>query len=81
MPRRDKTGPVGAGPLTGCGMGPCLDTSVRCGAGFGPGCGRGLACRQGLGRGIRMEGTPAGHGMRRARMMRERAEARANYGK
>lgn len=39
MPNKDKTGPVGAGPLTGKGLGPC--GSGR-GFGFGRGCGRGL---------------------------------------
>jgi len=35
MPGQDKTGPLGQGPLTGRGLGPC---------------GRGLAFRKGLGR-------------------------------
>lgn len=34
MPRRDKTGPLGMGPRTGWGMGPCE-------AGYGPGLGWG----------------------------------------
>ena len=34
MPRQDKTGPIGMGPETGRGMGPC-------GKGFGLGAGRG----------------------------------------
>ncbi len=34
MPRQDKTGPIGMGPGTGRGMGPCE-------AGYGPGLGRG----------------------------------------
>jgi len=37
MPNRDKTGPLGMGPLTGRGFGPC-------GSGFKRGPGRGL-CR------------------------------------
>lgn len=37
MPRQDKTGPLGQGPLTGRGLGPC---------------GRGLARRLGVGRGF-----------------------------
>jgi len=34
MPRQDRTGPMGFGPRTGRGLGPC-------GFGFGPGCGCG----------------------------------------
>jgi hypothetical protein len=34
MPRQDKTGPMGMGPRSGRGMGPC-------GAGYGPGLGLG----------------------------------------
>jgi Family of unknown function (DUF5320) len=37
MPRQDKTGPLGQGPLTGRGLGPC---------------GRGLGMRRGFGRGM-----------------------------
>ncbi len=37
MPGFDKTGPMGSGPLTGRGLGPC---------------GRGLAFRRGFGKGI-----------------------------
>lgn len=37
MPGNDKTGPLGRGPLTGRGLGPC---------------GRGLAMRRGFGRGL-----------------------------
>jgi len=43
MPNRDKTGPLGQGPLTGRGFGPCGG-----GRGFGFGCGRGFG--RGLGR-------------------------------
>lgn len=42
MPNRDKTGPSGAGPLTGRGFGPC-GQGLRfgiCGRGFGRGLGR-----------------------------------------
>lgn len=35
MPRFDRTGPMGYGPRTGCGMGPC-----GCGFGWGAGWGR-----------------------------------------
>lgn len=79
MPRRDGTGPVGNGPMTGWGMGPCEDRAVRYGAGFGPGPGRGLACRRGFGRGLGMGNAPTGG--RRAQVMRERAAARTNFGK
>ena len=43
MPNKDKTGPTGAGPLTGRGFGPC-----------GPGTGRkfGFGCGRGFGRGL-----------------------------
>ncbi len=41
MPNRDKTGPMGQGPLTGRGFGPC-----------GKGLGRGFGCGRGFGRGL-----------------------------
>ena len=44
MPGMDGTGPLGQGPLTGRGLGPC-------GAGFRRGFGRGMG--RGLGRGFR----------------------------
>ena len=50
MPGRDKTGPFGAGEMTGRGLGPCAgagDFAKR--TGFGPG----MACRRGFGRGFR----------------------------
>jgi hypothetical protein len=43
MPNRDKTGPAGAGPSTGRGLGPCGQGARRgfgCGRGFGRGLGR-----------------------------------------
>ncbi|MFA5532450.1 MAG: DUF5320 domain-containing protein [Candidatus Shapirobacteria bacterium] len=43
MPNRDKTGPAGAGPLTGRGLGPCGQGNRQgfgCGRGFGRGLGR-----------------------------------------
>ena len=47
MPNRDKTGPAGAGQLTGRGLGPCgMGTMQNFGRGFG--CGRGFG--RGLGR-------------------------------
>jgi len=49
MPNRDKTGPSGAGPLTGRGFGPCgSPNKFACGCGCGCGCGRGFG--RGLGR-------------------------------
>jgi len=39
MPRQDKTGPTGSGPMTGRGMGPCGGGAGR-GRGFGVGLGR-----------------------------------------
>jgi hypothetical protein len=43
MPRRDGTGPIGAGSMTGRGLGPCANpNAVRYGAGLGQGLGRGL---------------------------------------
>lgn len=50
MPMRDKTGPMGLGPRTGRGMGPCMygkpKTVPMCGMN-----GMGMARRRGLGRG------------------------------
>lgn len=43
MPVKDKTGPLGKGPLTGRGFGPC-------GSGAGPGLGRGVGRGFGVGR-------------------------------
>ncbi|MDD4564473.1 MAG: DUF5320 domain-containing protein [Eubacteriales bacterium] len=49
MPRRDGTGPMGAGSRTGRGLGLCADVNaVRYGIGFG----MGLACRRGFDRGF-----------------------------
>jgi len=39
MPRRDQTGPWGAGPLTGRGMGLCRNSLWRVAAGLGLGLG------------------------------------------
>ena len=57
MARRDGTGPMGLGPLTGRGLGVCAGSrAVRYGAGLGMGMGLGLglkmACRRGFGRGF-----------------------------
>ncbi|MCF8019330.1 MAG: DUF5320 domain-containing protein [Vallitaleaceae bacterium] len=54
MARRDGTGPMGLGPLTGRGLGVCAGSrAVRYGAGLGMGLGLGLkmACRCGFGHG------------------------------
>ena len=42
MPYYDETGPLGAGPMTGRGMGPCGFGWFGRGRGFGRGLGRGL---------------------------------------
>lgn len=53
MPRRDGTGPMGQGPLTGRGMGCCVGVErTNRGFEYGMGFGRGLG--RGLGRGNRM---------------------------
>ncbi len=52
MPRRDGTGPMGAGPATGRGFGPCTGYSgMGTGVGFGRGFDRGFG--MGIGRGLR----------------------------
>ena len=54
MPRRDKSGPMGAGPMTGWGAGDCADQDVPTSAnprwGFGGGFGR--RGGRGFGRGV-----------------------------
>lgn len=49
MPRGDQTGPAGAGPMTGRGMGFCAGYNTAgfqtAGGGFGRGCGRGFGFR------------------------------------
>jgi hypothetical protein len=53
MSRRDGTGPMGAGSMTGRGLGLCTGAdAVKYGAGIGMGLGRGHACRRGFGRGF-----------------------------
>jgi hypothetical protein len=42
MPRRNGTGPMGSGPMTGRGMGPCNNNQVNYARGFGRGRGRGF---------------------------------------
>jgi hypothetical protein len=52
MARRDGTGPMGAGTMTGRALGLCTGTNaVKNGAGLGRGLGSGFACRRGFGRG------------------------------
>ena len=58
MPRRDGTGPMGAGSMTGRGLGLCTGANaVKYGAGLGMGLGLGLACRRGFGRGFAVNQT------------------------
>lgn len=51
MPAQDGTGPLGKGPLTGRGLGPCQRAFARQGYGNGFRCGfgRSFGLRQGLG--------------------------------
>jgi hypothetical protein len=51
MPGMDGTGPLGQGPLTGRGLGPC-------GAGFRRGFGRGMGRGLGMGRRFALAGQP-----------------------
>ncbi len=47
MPRRDGTGPMGKGSMTGRGLGACTDNNeIRQQSGFG------FGCRRGFGRGF-----------------------------
>ena len=58
MPRRDGTGPMGAGSMTERGLGFCTGANaVKYGAGLGMGLGFGLACRRGFGRGSAINQT------------------------
>ncbi len=51
MPRRDGTGPMGMGSMTGRGLGACAGVNAPVyGGGFRRGCGRGFG--QGFGRGL-----------------------------
>lgn len=47
MPGFDRSGPAGAGPMTGGGRGICNTTDRANTAGFGAGFGPGLGCRRG----------------------------------
>ncbi|MFC1714095.1 DUF5320 domain-containing protein [Candidatus Poribacteria bacterium] len=60
MPRGDKTGPEGAGPMTGRGMGSCSGSGTP--GSVKQGTGRGAGRRSGSGRGRR-----SGRGMRAGR--------------
>ncbi|HHY68767.1 MAG TPA: DUF5320 domain-containing protein [Bacillota bacterium] len=71
MPRWDGTGPMGEGPMTGRGWGPCARPAGWYGAGYGPGWrggygrgyGRGPGWRGGYGRGYgRGHGWRGGYG-------------------
>ncbi len=58
MPRRDGTGPMGSGSMTGRGLGLCTGVNaVKYGAGLGMGLGLGFACRRGFGRGFAFNQT------------------------
>ena len=61
MPRGDRTGPNGKGPLTGRGMGPCVtnDSTSAVPRGTGLGAGRGLGLGRGAGAG---QGAGLGRG-------------------
>ena len=63
MPRKDGTGPMGVGPITGRGLGPCTGARpARYGVGFGTGLGRRLLRRRGFaggyGRGFAINQNP-----------------------
>ena len=52
MPRMDMTGPMGAGPMTGRGLGPCGGgQAFGCGRGRGAGMGRAMGNGQNVGQG------------------------------
>ncbi len=53
MPGRNKTGPLGQGPLTGRGAGFCGRNAGMPGQGNGPGCGLGFGRGRGFGMGSR----------------------------
>ena len=55
MPRRDGTGPMGKGAMTGRGLGLCTGVKTRrnvAGLGYGFGLGAGYGCRRSLARGF-----------------------------
>ncbi|MBI9094413.1 MAG: DUF5320 domain-containing protein [Sphaerochaeta sp.] len=55
MPYRDGSGPMGQGPMTGRGMGPCAGGARLMG---GRGMGRGFGGRRGMGYGMGMGFAP-----------------------
>ncbi len=59
MPRGDRTGSLGEGPMTGLKRGYCADnnTSFFGGFGFGRGAGRGMGRGAGFGRGLGWRGN------------------------
>ncbi|MGI6744831.1 MAG: hypothetical protein BWY46_00565 [Firmicutes bacterium ADurb.Bin300] len=63
MPRMDGTGPMGAGSMTGRGLGLCTGANIaKYGAGLGMGIGLGFACRRafcGFDRGFAISRTSA----------------------
>ena len=61
MPGFDRSGPMGAGPMTGRAMGRCNPNRAAVGPAFYGGYGRGMAMRRGRGGG----GFGAGRGFRR----------------
>lgn len=66
MPGGDRTGPTGAGPMSGRAMGYCAGSSVPGYANAAPGWGRGMAWRNGWGRGGGFgKGFVGGYGFRR----------------
>lgn len=72
MPRGDKTGPMGTGPMTGRGAGYCAGYDVpgcaNDGVGMGGGRGRGMG-RRGMGGGMGQRGAQGGGFGRRNRFM------------
>lgn len=60
MPRVDRTGPMGEGPMTGLRRGDCADSNTTSGfGGFGFGFGRGAGRGFGFGRGMGMRFNPS----------------------
>lgn len=78
MPGRDGSGPLGAGPLTGRGLGPCAGRRLKYAAGAGAGIGLGLGLGLGLGRRRRFRGagsTPAAvSGKTRKQLLQEQKD-------
>ncbi len=83
MPRRDKTGPMGLGSMTGRGFGPCAGNNADergIGFGMGRGLGRGRRSGRGFGRGGG-RGFGFGYGMNRetARSQKEKLNDRKSF--